>query len=374
MDTGASCSDCGAPLGDDTSSRRCTDCAAADDLLSGARPAAVAQQRTRPIDEGRILRTGALLVTSTNPVATMPRLMTADVEAAISGLPAGQRDDEAFTLTESSAAGDTREAWSIGDEETGENLGELPIQSTRKALPRGLFLTACLIALVAVAALISLADKPSLPDGAAGSGEAAEGTVGGRDASGSGAHEATKPAPERRSYEQPKAPAGGSPKPDDDATPAAPAPAQDAKPAAPAPADDATPAVTQPPVVTPPPDFAANMRAGRSALDKGNLSAARTAFKAAAALRPKSAEAVTGIARAQAGSDQTAEAIKSFEKAVVLDPDYAPAWSGLAHLRETSGNRDGAIDAYRRVVAIRPDSSQANMAREALTDLGATEP
>ena len=81
-----------------------------------------------------------------------------------------------------------------------------------------------------------------------------------------------------------------------------------------------------------------------------------------------------GIARAQAGSDQTAEAIKSFEKAVVLDPDYAPAWSGLAHLRGTSGNRDGAIDAYRRVIAIRPDSSEANMAREALTDLGATEP
>jgi Tfp pilus assembly protein PilF len=116
------------------------------------------------------------------------------------------------------------------------------------------------------------------------------------------------------------------------------------------------------------------MREGHAALKRGNLPDALTTFKAAAALRPRSAEAVTGIARAQAGSDQTAEAIKSFEKAVVLDPDYTPAWSGLAHLRETSGNRDGAIDAYRRVVAIRPDSREANMAREALTDLGATEP
>ncbi|NQW61577.1 MAG: tetratricopeptide repeat protein [Deltaproteobacteria bacterium] len=374
MVTGASCSDCGAPLGDDTSSRRCTDCVAADDLLSGARPAAAAQQRTRPFDEGRILRTGALPATSTNPVATMPRLMTADVEAAISGLPAGQRDDEVFTLTESSAAGDTREAWSIGDEETGDKGGELPIQSTRKALPRGLFLTACLIALVAVAALISLAEKPSLPDGAAGSGVAAEATVGGRDASGSGGSEATKSAPEKRPYEQPKAPAGRATKPDDDAKPDAPAPHAAAAPASLPPSADAGPAAEAPQAVLPPPDFAALMREGHAALKQGNLPDALTAFKAAAALRPRSAEAVTGIARAQAGSDKTAEAIKSFEKAVVLDPDYAPAWSGLAHLRGTSGNRDGAIDAYRRVIAIRPDSREANMAREALTDLGATEP
>ena len=294
--------------------------------------------------------------------------MTADVEAAISGLPAGQRDDEAFTLAESSAAGDTREGWSIGDEETGDKRGELPIQPTRKALPRGLFLATCLVALIAVAALLSLAEKPSLPDGEAGSGEAPEATVGGRDASGSGTHEAAQPSPvdqpTERSPRRQTPPASATQSPPD----------ASAAPASLPPSADAGPAAAAPQAVLPPPDFAALMREGHAALKRGNLPDALTAFKAAAALRPRSAEAFLGIARAQAGSDQTAEAIKSFEKAVVLDPDYAPAWSGLAHLRGTSGNRDGAIDAYRRVIAIRPDSSEANMAREALTDLGATEP
>jgi Tfp pilus assembly protein PilF len=81
-----------------------------------------------------------------------------------------------------------------------------------------------------------------------------------------------------------------------------------------------------------------------------------------------------GIAQAQAGSEQTADAIKSFETAVALKPNLVTAWSGLAHLRQTSGNRDGAIDAYRRVVAISPDSREAQIAREVLDELSATAP
>ena len=369
MDTGASCSDCGAPLGDETASKRCPACAAADDLLSGPRPAAATrQQPTRPFDEGRILRTGALPQTPTNPVSTMPRLMTADVKAAVSAMPTAPRDDDAFTLAETGGAGATSEAWSIGNAAAVDDASEPPIASTRSALPPALLVTAGLVALIAVGALLSMTAKPGLPASAEGSGVAAEATVGGRDNSGSGTHVAAQPTPvdqpTERSPRRQKPPASATQSPPD----------ASAAPASLPPSADEGPAAEAPQAVLPPPDFAALMREGHASLKRGNLADALTAFKAAATLRPRSAEAFTGIARAQAGSDQTAEAIKSFEKAVVLDPDYAPAWSGLAHLRETSGNRDGAIDAYRRVIAIRPDSSEASMAREVLDEFGATAP
>ncbi len=374
MASAGNCIECGVALHDGATSNRCTLCGVADDLLSGPHPSAAAHPpAARPTDAGRILRTGALPHAPTMPVATMPRLMTADVEAAAAAARFATPDEDDFTLSDDGPTGATREAWSIGENGPREEVEATPRPSARTALPRALVVTAGLVALVAVAALVTVTAKPTGGD-ASGSGAGSDVREADRIALGSGAIEPTKPAPEERPSEQPKAPAGRSPAPADDATPTAPAPAQDAKPAAPASAEDATPAVTQPPVVTPPPDFAANMRAGRSALDKGNLSAALTAFKAAAALRPKSAEAITGIARAQAGGDQNAEAIKSFETAVVLNPDYTPAWSGLAHLRETSGNRDGAIDAYRRVVSISPDSRDAKIAREALSDLGVTAP
>jgi len=287
--------------------------------------------------------------------------MTAEVEAAAAARFA-MPDEDAFTLADDGPTGATREAWSIGESAPSDEVDATPRPSARTALPRGLVVTAGLVVLVAVAALVTVTPKPAGGDGS-GSGAGSDVREADRVAPGSGAIGATKPAPEKRASEQPRAPASRSTEPADEATRTAPSPP-----------DDATPAVTPPPDITPPPDFAANMRAGRSALDKGNLSAALTAFKAAAALRPKSAEAVTGIARAQAGGDQNAEAIKSFETAVVLNPDYTPAWSGLAHLRETSGNRDGAIDAYRRVVSISPDSRDAKIAREALSDLGVAEP
>ena len=365
MDTGASCSDCGAPLGDETASKRCPACAAADDLLSGPRPAAATrQQPTRPFDEGRILRTGALPQTPTNPVATMPRLMTADVKAAVSAMPTAPRDDDAFTLAETGGGGATSEAWSIGNAASVDEASEPPIASTRSALPPALLVTAGLVALIAVGALLSVTAKPGLPASAEGSGPAAAQAASDRDASGSGLQPAANPAPEKRSPRPKPAPANAP----------TPAPADDAGAAALVPPNDANAVAAAPSAGAPPPDFDANMRAGRAALDKGNLSDALTSFKAAAALRPRSAEAVTGIARSQAGSEQTAEAIRSFEAAVVLNPSYLPAWSGLAHLRETSGNRDGAIDAYRRVLAISPDSRDAKIAREALADLGVTEP
>ncbi len=369
MTTAANCSVCGAPQSDGALSNRCPSCAAQHDLLAGPPPGAATQQmRSRPVDDGRILRTGALPSTPTMPVSTMPRLMTADVEAAASVPPVSSHDDDAFTLADTGAAGATREAWSIGEDSAVDESGEAPAPPTRTALPRALVVTAGLVALIAVGALLSVTAKPGLPANEAGSGATVNEAARGRDGSGSGTQQAATPAPgdtpTKRSQRPLKAPAS--------ATRTVPDP--DPAPALALPTSDPAPAAGAPEPVVPPPDFAANMRAGRSALDKGNLSAALMAFKAAAALRPKSAEAVTGIARAQAGGDQNAEAIKSFETAVVLNPDYTPAWSGLAHLRETSGNRDGAIDAYRRVVAISPDSHDAQIAREVLDELGATAP
>jgi len=366
----ANCTECGEPLRAGATGTRCALCAVADDLLSGPHPSeALGPQATRPVDAGRILRTGALPLAPTMPVATMPRLMTADVEAAAAAARSATPGEDAFTLSDDGPTGATREAWSIGESGPPDEVDATPRPSARTALPRALVVTAGLVALIAVAALVSVTAKPAGGD-ASGSGDGKEAPMADRDDAGSSGRGESKPTPAQRPRIEATATDGGREAAAADAKPAALVPAEEAKPTARVPAEEAKPTVASPP----PPDFDASMRAGRSALDKGNLPDALAAFRAAAALRPRSAEAVTGIARAQAGSDQNEAAIKSFETAVVLDPDYTPAWSGLAHLRETSGNRDGAIDAYRRVVAISPDSRDATIAREALADLGVTAP
>ena len=369
MATEANCSECGAPQSDGANSDRCLSCTAQHDLLAGPRPGAATQpMRGRPVDEGRILRTGSLPITPTMPVTTMPRLMTADIEAAASVPPAASHDDDPFTLSDAGSVGATREAWSIGDDTAADQPGEAPAPPTRTALPRALVVTAGLLALIAVGALFSLTSEPSLPADASGSGETAEAPASGREGSGSGAQNAAEAAPgdtpTQRSQRPLKAQASATRT----------APDADSVPAPTLPTADAAPEAGTPEAAAPPPDFAALMREGQSALKRGNLPDALVAFRAATALRPRSAEAFLGIAQAQAGSEQTAEAIKSFETAVALKPNLVTAWSGLAHLRQTSGTRDGAIDAYRRVVSISPDSPDAQIAREVLDELGATAP
>jgi hypothetical protein len=300
------------------------------------------------------------------PVSTMPRLMTADVEAAASVPPVSSHDDDAFTLADSGASRATRDDWSIGDDTAADEHGEAPAPSSQTALPRALVVTAGLVALIAVGALLSVTAKPGLPADDAGSGATVEEAATGRDGSGSGTQQAATPAPGDTPTKRSQRPL----KPSTSATRTAPDPA----PAPALPTADPAPAAGAPELVVPAPDFAALMRGGQSALKRGNLPEALAAFRAAAALRPHSAEAFLGIAQAQAGSEQIADAIKSFETAVALKPNLVTAWSGLAHLRETSGNRDGAIDAYRRVVAISPDSHDAQIAREVLDELGATAP
>jgi hypothetical protein len=294
--------------------------------------------------------------------------MTADVEAAASMPPAASHDDEAFTLSDAGPAGTTREAWSIGDDTAADQPGEAPAPPTRTALPRALVVTAGLLTLIAVGALFSLTSEPSLPADAAGSGEAAEAPASGRAGSGSGALNAAKPTPENKPTARPERPTTAP------ASATRTAPDADSVSAPTLPIADAIQEAGTPEAAAPAPDFAALTQEGQSALKRGNLPDALLAFRAATALRPRSAEAFLGIAQAQAGSEQTADAIKSFETAVALKPNLVTAWSGLAHLRQTSGNRDGAIDAYRRVVAISPDSREAQIAREVLDELSATAP
>ena len=363
MASAANCIQCGVSLHDGATSDRCTLCAVADDLLSGPHPSAATHPpAARPTDAGRILRTGALPLAPTVPVTTMPRLMTAEVEAAAAAARFAMPDEDAFTLADDGPTGATREAWSIGESPPSDEVDATPRPSVRTALPRGLVVTAGLVVLVAVAALVTVTAKPAGGDGS-GSGAGSDVREADRVAPGSGAIGATKPAPEKRPSEQPTAPDSRSTEPADEATRTAPSPP-----------DDATPAAGAGEAVPPPPDFAALMREGQFALKRGNLPDALAAFRAATALRPRSAEAFLGIAQAQAGSEQTADAMKSFETAVALKPKLVTAWSGLAHLRQTSGNRDGAIDAYRRVVDINPDSRDAQIAREVLDELGATAP
>lgn len=351
------CTVCGATMAEGgLRDGRCSSCAAEAELLSGPHPS-VTTHRQRTPDPGRILRTGAPPATPSQNASTMPRLMTADIAAAAGSTDAPEPHlppDETFTLADSPGRAATQEAWSLGESSYDHDEAQPRPARRGSTTPKVLVAAALLFAALGVTLLIVL--RSPAPDAAHEQ----------RGESGSGAPPAP-PAPPSIPSEQRPAPSDGakrSAKPRPEAAASEPS-------TAPAPAADRTGATPAP---TAPPDFDDRMREGRAALDKGNLQAARAAFEAATQLKPRSAEAVTGLARTLAASEDAEGAMRNFEKAVVLGPDYLPAWSGLAYLRSVAGNRDGAIDAYRRVIAIRPNSREAETARGALVDLGVTEP
>ena len=294
----------------------------------------------------------------------MPRLMTSEVKAAVVKQVApiaAEAQADAFTLEEANASAGSPEAWSLGDETVEPAPAGTPERPTRPALPKVLVATAAVLACAVVAALLLMATSRSRQAATKGEDETSANSSDLRDGSGR-LSEATPSG-------SAEVPAAAPAKPPTAGTRTSP-PAAD-KPA-PSPTKAAAPTVEA--EAAPPADYDANMRAGRAALQGGDLAAALSAFQAAAALKPLSVEAVTGIARAQAGSDDTAAAIKSFERAVAIRNDYLPAWTGLAHLRAASGNTSGAVDAYRRILELNPNPRDEKSAREALEDLGVTEP
>ena len=361
----ATCTRCGAELGAGSPANgRCDTCGERSEETPLPPPSArvaSSEAPTRRIDEGRILRTGAHRPTATQPVGTMPRLMTADVEAAAAHAapPANLPEEDLFTLSEATPDGATSEQWSLGNEVREEDQGAGQHRPKRAAVPKGLFAAAGLLATLVVGAIVQLSaqgqPQPTADEGSASGQVVLENATDGS-ASPTKLAAVERVPPAKRDKPMPAEAA---------------ADAKAAEVPLPASGSGAQAAIVTPPA---PKDFATHLREGRAALDKGNLSVALASFQAAVALRPLSAEAITGVARCQAGSEDAAAAIKSFERAVTANPNYAPAWSGLAHLRETTGNRDGAIDAYRRVVEINPDGREGKTAREALADLGATEP
>lgn len=354
------CVSCGAPATERAMrGGHCDTCAAEAELLSGSLPAAQSP-RPRANDPGRILRTGAASALPTQPVSTMPRLMTADIEAArlsSSADETGHATMDAFVLSDAPMREPTQEAWSLGESPLDGEATPPQVKRGVSVAQKLLMAVAMLAAAGGVAWVMKLRSAPnqSIPSSLAGSG--------------SGDDQAPLTAPVQKSDKT----AQPNPAPK---APSAPAPSVKqnefvaGSPATP----PAVQAAAEPAPAAAPLNFDARMREGRAALDKGNLDAARSAFEEAARQKPLSAEAVTGIARTLAASEDHAGAIRAFEKAVVLGPDYLPAWSGLAYLRSLTGNRDGAIDAYRRVIAIAPNARDAATAREALTDLGVTEP
>lgn len=359
MSTTATCVDCGALLSaEPPENGRCDLCnelrypAAGTPSDAHPRPASL---RARPTDHGRILRTGAHPPTPTQPVGTMARLMTADLQAALT--PADPPPpEEAFTLSDEGLGRRNLEEWSLGDAVPPDDIHPSPARSS-SALPRVIIYAAAVASLVVLGGLLRtrLNPAPSRSDTNARDQVAADPAVGRETADAppgiAPGKDPAKRLPSQALRTQPQRETSGT------------APAQ-------APEAHAQHAPTKPAAQ----DFDGRMREGRAALDEGNLPVALAAFQAAVALRPLSAEAITGVARSQAGGEDTAAAIRSFERAVAANPDYVPAWSGLAHLRETSGDRDGAIDAYRRVIAISPNGREAKTARDALTDLGETVP
>ena len=92
----------------------------------------------------------------------------------------------------------------------------------------------------------------------------------------------------------------------------------------------------------------------------GQAGPAGEAYRAAAALDPKSVGAQLGLGRSLVrGNPQAAEA--AFLAATVLDPQNGAAWSNLGVARDLQQNHAGAQQAYRAALAVEPAASDVRM-------------
>jgi len=94
---------------------------------------------------------------------------------------------------------------------------------------------------------------------------------------------------------------------------------------------------------------------GMQALENGDLNAACTAFHAALAFWPDSAQAHTNLGGALLKLGDVKSAVAQFRSAIDLNPDDARAYFDLSLALARSGDRDGADRALERARKLDPE-------------------
>jgi tetratricopeptide (TPR) repeat protein len=83
-------------------------------------------------------------------------------------------------------------------------------------------------------------------------------------------------------------------------------------------------------------------------------------YRAAKAIRPRSAAVYLNLGGAMSEKGQQDEAIKEYLAALDLDPKYAPAHYGLGFALRAKGRLDEAIGEYRAAIELKPDYFDAH--------------
>jgi len=87
-------------------------------------------------------------------------------------------------------------------------------------------------------------------------------------------------------------------------------------------------------------------------------------------LRPDNVEALTGLGFVYLDMDQAGNAISQFQKATAANSRFSDAFMGLAEAYRARGQKRDAVKNYQRYLDLAPDGAEANVARQALKDLG----
>ncbi|MCC6806480.1 MAG: zinc-ribbon domain-containing protein [Deltaproteobacteria bacterium] len=87
-------------------------------------------------------------------------------------------------------------------------------------------------------------------------------------------------------------------------------------------------------------------------------------------LKPDNAEALTGLGLCYIDNDHPSNAIAQFQKALAANSRYSDAHMGMAEAFRNLGQKRDAVKHYQRYLDLAPDGNEANVAREALKQLG----
>ncbi|MEZ4392572.1 MAG: tetratricopeptide repeat protein [Polyangiales bacterium] len=101
----------------------------------------------------------------------------------------------------------------------------------------------------------------------------------------------------------------------------------------------------------------------------GRTAAADERFRAALAVRPGGAEALTGIGYVELDRRNYSSAISRFRQALASNGSYSDAYIGLGEAYASQSRYQQALEAYQRYLSVNPSGSRAAMARRQIESL-----
>lgn len=163
-------------------------------------------------------------------------------------------------------------------------------------------------------------------------------------------------------------PAAESPPPASETEPTPSPPAAAAAPAA-TPAEQPAPGPADSPVASPSPAELRQRCIEANADGRGKARAVTAACRPALAVRPKDAEILVILARADLDRGRLAEARVLARKALAADPTHADAYVYLGTAEQAAGKLEEARGAYQKYIELAPDGRYAREIRAILSNL-----